>query len=188
MRETDKYIAFTRVRLKYGWMSNMSHHPIEFVKKWPNGEALFQALRLYEHPTVVTDIWRQKNPMKAKGVAKRFYLEEGLSFLDDLDIRRMKLVTGLKLNQYPDLMKELIDSEDKIIYEDVSKRIGDDKSSSLFWGAALIQNKHWIGMNILGECYMEWRDIIRRTNQVYFYSELSELFAEFSPCLEKPLF
>lgn len=39
-------IAFTKVSLPFGWMSNMSPHPIVHHScEWPTAEHLFQALR-----------------------------------------------------------------------------------------------------------------------------------------------
>ena len=161
MKNTEDYISFTKVKLPYGWMSNFSPHSINYDgKEWRTSEHLFQALRLKPYSQVAyVDIWREKNPMKAKQIAKKYIKDMNLQHITltlvDLDI--MRLVVSLKLDQHPDLVEELRGTNDKTIYEDVSKRIGDNKSSSLFWGAAFIQEKFWIGKNWLGNIWMEQR-------------------------------
>jgi len=52
-------IAFKKVREAYGWMSNMSPHPIQ---TWRTAEALFQALR-FDDITVKLAIHNEKSPM-----------------------------------------------------------------------------------------------------------------------------
>jgi ribA/ribD-fused uncharacterized protein len=160
MKQTDEYIAFTKVKLPYGWMSNFSPHPVEYNGKvWKTSEHLFMAMRVDFAPIIGTDIWREKNPMMAKRKAKAYIKENNLEhlLLTERDVNIMRTVVQHKLDQHPELVEELLATEHKTIYEDVSKRIGDYKSSSLFWGAAHIQEKFWIGKNWLGKIYMEER-------------------------------
>jgi len=63
-------IAFTKVKLPFGWMGNMSSHPIvEMGVEWPTAEHLFQADR-FTDPEIREKIRGIKNPMSAKICAK----------------------------------------------------------------------------------------------------------------------
>src|SRR5258708_103404 len=65
-------IAFTKVALPYGWMGNMSPHPITLVgRTWRSSEALFQAGRFSLGDPIREEIRAQTSPMAAKMVAKR---------------------------------------------------------------------------------------------------------------------
>ena len=64
-------IAFTKVNLPYGWLGNMSHHPvIHDGKDYKTTEALFQCLRFKDHPEIQDQIRNKPSPMSAKMVAK----------------------------------------------------------------------------------------------------------------------
>ena len=70
-----KYISFTKVALPYGWLGNMSPHPVTYNEEvWRTTEALFQALR-FNDPSIQKEIRDEKSPMgaklKAKGIMKR---------------------------------------------------------------------------------------------------------------------
>lgn len=170
-------IAFTKVKLPYGWMANMSPHKVHFDgKEWRTAEHLFQALRLKPHTSVgYIDVWREKTPMNAKRIAKNYIQDLNLQHitLTEDDVMLMRETIALKLESNPHLWDELESTGNAPIYEDVSKRIGDCNSSSLFWGAAFIQNKFWIGKNWLGKIWME-----ERYNK--FYSDKSyKLFMKY---------
>lgn len=45
----EEVIAFTKVNLPYGWLSNMSPHPLDFGGTWRTSEALFQSLRFSDN-------------------------------------------------------------------------------------------------------------------------------------------
>lgn len=50
-------ITFTKVALPYGWLGNMSPHPIVVAgKTWKTAESLFQALRFAEDDPVREEI------------------------------------------------------------------------------------------------------------------------------------
>lgn len=147
-------ISFTKTSLPYGWLGNMSPYPILYKKKeWRNTEALFQALR-FSDENIRELIRQEKSPMSAKILAKSLTDKMYIQQLSDEDVGNMKLVTKLKIEQYPNLKKLLIETGDATIYEDVTKR--GDKGSNLFWGAMRIDN-HWQGLNILGNIWMEHR-------------------------------
>jgi len=159
--EQKDYIAFTKVALPYGWMGNMSPYPIEYDgKTWRTTEALFQALR-FNDESLQELIRAEKGPMgakmKAKGMADRMVIKQ----LSDLDIVNMELCVKLKLQQHPQLKDELLETGDKNIYEDVTKR--GDRGSNTFWGAMLVDGV-WIGKNVLGEIWMKFRNELRNGN------------------------
>lgn len=161
----NSVIRFTKVSMPYGWLSNMSPHPINYEgKEYRTAEALFQSLRFHDD-SIVEHIRSQKSPMGAKLAAKsrkESMVIEPMSFVDVLN---MKLVLRLKIEQYPELAAELLKLEDKYIVEDVTNR---KKSlSARFWGASLTEFTHLYhtrllidGENNLGKLWMDLRDIL----------------------------
>lgn len=154
----NNYIAFTKVALPYGWMSNMAPYPVEYEgTQYKTTEALFQALRYKGYPEIQKEIIQQNNPMQAKIVAKSYkhlLTESGYELLGEQDLKNMKLCIDLKISQHPELAKELIETGNKEIIEDCSKR---PQETGLFWGSAF-QNGKWVGENILGKILMQKRE------------------------------
>jgi ribA/ribD-fused uncharacterized protein len=149
------YIAFTKVKLPYGWMGNMSPHPVAHGGlTWRTTEALFHALRLPEGHEGREKIREQKSPMAAKMVSKTLKDDYVVEPWSTGDVTNMIFCVKLKMDQYPDLMEQLLATGDLPIYEDVSSR---DHGSGSFWGAS---NKSgaWVGENILGQILMEIRE------------------------------
>ena len=67
-------IAFTKVALPYGWLGNMSPHPVFYDGKWwPTTEHLFQALRFdpKKDMRIIEEIRAKSSPMGAKMHSKR---------------------------------------------------------------------------------------------------------------------
>ena len=63
----DEVIAFTKVKLPFGWLGNMSPHPIIFWdKEWRTAEALFQAGRFVTDDPIREEIRAEASPMSAK--------------------------------------------------------------------------------------------------------------------------
>jgi ribA/ribD-fused uncharacterized protein len=148
-------IAFTKVKLPYGWLGNMSPYTIIYENiQYKTTEALFQALRFINNPEVQEIIRNEKSPMGAKMVAKshKSLVEEGLMY-SQKDIDNMELCLNLKLEQHPELKKILIETGVEEIIEDCSSR---PHGSGLFWGSAK-QNGVWVGENILGKLWMKKR-------------------------------
>jgi predicted NAD-dependent protein-ADP-ribosyltransferase YbiA (DUF1768 family) len=152
--ENMQYIAFTKVKLPYGWLGNMSPHPIEYNNKiWKTTEALFQALR-FSDPMLQEIIRAEKSPMGAKLKAKGMVPLMTIKPLGLRDILNMNLCITLKLEQHTELKTKLLETGILPIYEDVSAR--GDKGSNLFWGAKLVEGI-WTGQNVLGQIWMETR-------------------------------
>ena len=159
MKEKElKVIAFTKVKLPYGWLGNMSPYPVEYEGKlYRTTEALFQALRFGGYPEIQEEIRAEKSPMSAKIVAKKHrHLLTRIGEWDeaDDDIDRMKLCLKLKLEQHPELKQMLIDTGAALIIEDCTARPG---GSAKFWGA-VFENGEWVGRNVLGKLWIELRD------------------------------
>jgi ribA/ribD-fused uncharacterized protein len=158
----ERTITITKVRLPYGWMSNMSPHPVEHEGvRYRTSEALFQCLRFQGHPEVQQEIRAQPSPMGAKMIARknRQLLNRSEPWDEDEDdIDRMRLCLKLKLAQHPDLQQALLATGDALIIEDCSKR---DRESARFWGAVW-ENGAWVGRNVLGTLWIELREELRQ--------------------------
>ena len=152
-------IGFTNVALPYGWLGNMSPHPVWHLgRTWLTTEALFQALRFRpEREDLRLEVWKQKSPMAAKMVAKRLRNEHpdslGLQPLDAVDLGNMRLMLHLKLAQHPPLRRQLLDTGERQIFEDIGSRKG---AHHEFWGGRR-QGGEWVGQNHLGKMWMELR-------------------------------
>lgn len=147
-------INFTKTKLPYGWMGNMSPYPIKFGEDtYRTTEALFQALRFSDN-SIKTIIREEKSPMGAKLAAKSRVSEMTIEQLSDKDVMNMRMCVKLKLDQHPNLVTELLATGDELIVEDVTNR--GDKGSNLFWGAMLVDGE-WKGKNVLGKIWMDFR-------------------------------
>jgi ribA/ribD-fused uncharacterized protein len=147
-------IAFTQVRLPFGWLGSMAHFPIEYSgKTWKTAEHLFQALR-FDDEAIKEQIRTEPSPMWAKILAKRNAAKMAIVQRGGQDVANMGMVLRLKLQQHPELRQKLLDTANLTIVEDCSKRKG---GSGLFWGAAW-ENGQWAGENMLGRLWMTLRD------------------------------
>lgn len=159
MNEKGQFIAFTKTSLPYGWLGNMSPHPVIYNdKEWRTTEALFQALR-FSDENIQEAIRSEKSPMSAKLKAKSMADKMIIKQLSSEDVENMKLCIRLKIEQHPSLKNELIFTDNLRIYEDVSNR--GDGGSNLFWGAKLYDG-FWVGQNVLGKLWMELREQIKK--------------------------
>lgn len=159
----QRVIAFTKVRLPFGWLGNMSHHPVRWDgKEWPTTEALFQALRFPYGHLMRETIRAINNPMKAKITAKGHVPEMYITPMSLNDLDNMRMVLHLKHEQYNGQDSEIGKGIAEIkamqpfplIVEDSSKRKG---GSSQFWGASKVNEDGtaWIGLNMLGVLWAE---------------------------------
>lgn len=147
-------VLIRKTKDPHGWLGNMSPFPIVFAdKEWRTTEALFQALR-FDKPEIQEAIRAEKSPMSAKLVAKNREEEMSVVPKSAKDLENMELVLRLKLEQYPQLKKDLLATGEEPIIEDVSNRKG---GRHRFWGAALIEDK-WVGDNALGKIWMKLRE------------------------------
>lgn len=155
---TDAPIAFKKVKDAYGWMSNMSPHPVKWINDvYPTAEHLFQAFRFDSdprHPMHVA-IRAIKSPMAAKMHAKANSSQFQHEPRSKRDTGLMRLVVWLKCDQHPELRKALLETGDRRIIEDVTAR---PNESGKFWGAAL-EDGTWVGTNTLGLIWEEQRAV-----------------------------
>lgn len=143
-------ITFKKVKDAYGWMSNMSPHAID---GYPTAEHLFQCLRFGDN-AIRDEIIACKSPMGAKMIAKKHADKMIVEPRSRADIAQMKQVLRLKLKRHPHLIKELLDTGDHELVEDVTAR---PNESGLFWGKAQVAEGAWLGMNVLGNAWMDLR-------------------------------
>jgi predicted NAD-dependent protein-ADP-ribosyltransferase YbiA (DUF1768 family) len=163
-------------------MSNMSPHPITHEGiVYPRAEHLFQCMRYFvpeelarkmlrsdvQADQVEFDFFRlaseiqeairaEKNPMKAKMIAKS---GKNLPYmtvrpLGEQDLRNMKVILRLKLDQHPTLQAKLQATGSRPIIEDCTRRA---RGSGMFWGAARQEDGTWVGENWLGRLWMQER-------------------------------
>jgi predicted NAD-dependent protein-ADP-ribosyltransferase YbiA (DUF1768 family) len=157
---SDDDIAFTKVALPYGWLGNMSPHPVFYQgAKWPTTEHLFQALRITD-PKRREEIRQLPSPMgakmKAKGMRNANKNTPGFlnhQELDNTDINNMKMMLNLKIAQHDVLLRNLINTRERLIVEDIGARPGERAG---FWGARKIDGI-WVGQNRLGTMWMDLR-------------------------------
>ena len=156
--DSSRSISFTKSSLPFGWMGNMSPFPILYLEKeWRTTEALFQALR-FDDKIIQELIRAERSPMGAKLYAKKLVNEMVVKQLSPEDVENMRLCVKLKIEQHEYLKKELLETGNLPIYEDVTKRGA--KGSNLFWGAILV-NGEWIGENTLGKIWMDVRNELK---------------------------
>ena len=181
-------ITFKKVRDAFGWLGNMSPHPVTTQLwdmdpvVWPTAEHLFQAMRFQkwvlfpndgkpltpeqlvqaeaakQRNAVVKEIKETKSPMGAKMIAKKHADKMVITPRTREDIDNMGFVLERKFKSNPELIPLLLATGDEELVEDVSNR---PNESGLFWGKANV-NGTWNGFNVLGLLLMERRGIIRR--------------------------
>ena len=158
-----RVISFSKVALPYGWLGNMSAYPVKHEGKvYRTTEALFQSLRFVDFPEVQEMIRAKASPMFAKMVARkhRGLIEGEVERLGEEDVERMKKCLRMKIEQHGELKGMLEETGDAVLIEDVGDRRGE---SDLFWGAFWVELKDgWSGGNVLGKCWMEIREEMRR--------------------------
>ena len=163
----NEVITFTKVRLPFGWLSNMAPFPIQYQNTvYLTNEALFQCLRFEDFPgdpklkqQAQEAIRAQNSPMVVKWVSKRWFKDLGfhVNIGDEQDLERMRLCLKLKINQHSHLVSELLKTEDKLIIEDSSNQKGKTRN---IWGATY-ENGVWDGQNEMGRLWMELRAQLR---------------------------
>lgn len=162
-------ISFTKVRGSYGWLSNMSPHPITIGPKglsvrWPTAEHLFQALRFPAGAPQREAIRETRSPMTAKRTAHLLRASSIVVPHSAQDLDNMREVLALKMEGYLHLKAQLLATRDLKIHEDVSARVS---PGALFWGARFdVGSQAWIGTSWLGRLWMEQRARIRQKSQI----------------------
>ncbi len=156
-------ISFTKVRLAFGWLGNMSPHPVTYRGKvFRTTEHLFQVLRFAWDDPIVEMIIAQSSPMSAKMAAKGSVQKMIVVPQSEQDLDNMRLCLRLKVEAHPNLRDQLLATGDEEIVEDCSNR---QRGSGLFWGMGLQGDGTWKGENILGKLWMELRTELRAVDK-----------------------
>jgi ribA/ribD-fused uncharacterized protein len=155
-------IAFTKSRLPFGWLGNMSPFPLTHGGKvWPTAEHLFQALR-FEDEALREALRAVRNPFSAKVLAKANADRMTVQPCGARDLENMAVVLRLKLEQHPDLADALRATGQEEIIEDCTHR---PHGNALFWGAVL-RDGTWVGENRLGRLWMRLRDELQEEDRL----------------------
>jgi len=150
-----KSIWFKKVAEPYGWMGNMAPYPIKFDGKvWLTSEALFQSMR-YDDVSVKEIIRGEKSPMGAKMKSKKYKGQMVVVPMSELDVENMRKCVKMKFDQHPQLKRQLINTKDAFIYEDIGNRNGERHK---FWGVKKLSESEADGNNMMGKILMELRD------------------------------
>lgn len=151
-------ISFTKIDLPYGWLGNMSRHPLR-VPRAPGGtlyttaEHYFQCER-FSDQAIRQAILSNSSPMSCKMVAKKHKEHMTIKQYSPEDLDLMRRTIRFKLENHPKLREQLLSlPKEGIIIEDASARKG---TSAGFWGMRLDGNI-WTGENWLGRLWMELR-------------------------------
>ena len=145
-------IAFTKVRLSYGWLGNMAPYPVTWRgQSYRTTEALFQAMR-FTDLSIREMIRAEQSPMGAKMRAKANTDKMMIEPCGEQDCLNMVTCLELKMHYHPELRDWLTKTGDAIITEDITARLN-KAGNHRFWGAGL-ENGEWVGENMLGQLWM----------------------------------
>ena len=150
-----KNVWFKKVAEEYGWMGNMAPYPIKFDGKvWRTSEALFQSMR-FDDDSVKEIIRGEKSPISAKLKAKKYKDQMVVVPTKELDVENMRKCVKMKFDQHPQLKRQLINTKDAFIYEDIGNRNGERHK---FWGAKKWSESEGDGNNMMGKILMDLRE------------------------------
>ena len=150
-----KNVWFKKVAEEYGWMGNMAPYPIKFDGKvWRTSEALFQSMR-FDDDSVKEIIRGEKSPMGAKMKAKKNRDQMVVVPMSELDVENMRKCVKMKFDAHPQLKRQLMNTKDSFIYEDIGNRNGERHK---FWGAKKLSESEGDGNNMMGKILMDLRE------------------------------
>ena len=150
-----KNVWFKKVAEEYGWMGNMAPYPIKFDGKvWRTSEALFQSMR-FDDDNVKEIIRGEKSPMGAKMKAKKNRDQMVVVPMSELDVENMRKCVKMKFDAHPQLKRQLMNTKDAFIYEDIGNRNGERHK---FWGAKKWSESEGDGNNMMGKILMDLRE------------------------------
>jgi predicted NAD-dependent protein-ADP-ribosyltransferase YbiA (DUF1768 family) len=151
-------IPFRKVAEPYGWLGNMSSHPLRVPREpggvlYPTTEHFFQCER-FEDPAIRRDICSKTSPMACKMIARRHATAMRIAPRTPEDLDLMRRTIRAKLDNHPGLRRDFLAlPAGAVIIEDASRRGG---ASAAFWGMKL-RDGLWSGQNWLGRLWMELR-------------------------------
>lgn len=156
-------MVFKKTKDVYGGLSNMASGYLIYIngEKILSSEALYQAMRYPNNPEIQHEILKQKSPMTAKMISKK-YRQLSRSDWNEVRITIMRWCLRVKLiNNWDEFNNLLISTNGKEIVEESNK---DD-----FWGAIPSDKNLLVGTNALGRLLMELRgdlDLIKAANKL----------------------
>lgn len=133
----------------------MSPFPIQAWddRLYKTTEALFQAMRFGLGSPEAELVRAEGSPMGAKMKARSLGGHRVVVPLSTQDLQNMQKCLEIKLEQHPHLVPQLMETGDRLIVEDCTRR---QAGSGLFWGAAW-DGTNWNGKNWLGRLWMDLR-------------------------------
>ena len=151
----QNHILFNKVSEPYGWLGNMSPYAVDYAGHcFKTVEHAFQISRLGFDHDMFDALLRIKSPMALKMSIKAMRKDFIYEPLSQTDIEWMQTFLMFKFHQHPDLAKQLKETGDAVLVEDVSNR--KNKGAALFWGGYLEDGK-LVGENKLGQLLMQVR-------------------------------
>lgn len=158
----DECVSFRSTKGPHGGLSNMAGgFPLRvngvFV---PSTEALYQACRFPHNASAQTAIIREKSPMTAKMVSRRFLQETRDDWLA-IRVDVMRWVLRVKLVQHWQRFSQ-------VLLETGEYPIVEDSRNDDFWGAIRRGRDELVGRNILGRLLMELRETLPGKNVNHF--------------------
>ncbi len=166
---SNEVVTIRRVRDPFGYLGNMSPHPVSYHGEFATAEALFQALRFPRDSQTREEIRMARSPMAAKMHAKQNIALMHVVPRSEQDLTNMRFVLSLKVVRHAEVKNGLLATGDRLIVEDCSAR---QTESNLYWGAAL-RDGAWCGLNMLGVLWMELRAKLRTVMQSHQPTQLS---------------
>jgi ribA/ribD-fused uncharacterized protein len=155
----SQLIYFATANDPYGWLDPSFEHTLEH-----NGltfqapEVLFQWLRFERHPALQEQILRMKTIRGARQKAFEFLESLGLPDKGDTDLRRMRSVLSLLIEQHPDVASRLAATGDRDL---VRNAMRSSLGAKKYWGMEFEEeNNRWVGENRLGQIWMELRSAL----------------------------
>ena len=146
---------FGKIKEPNGWMGNMAPYPIKYNGKvWLTSEALFQSMR-YDDDSIKEMIRVEKSPMGAKMKSKKYKDQMVIVPISELDVENMRKCVKIKFDQHPQLKRQLMNTKDAFIYEDIGNRNGERHK---FWGAKKLSEIEGDGNNMMGKILMDLRE------------------------------
>lgn len=157
----NNIVVIRRVRDPFGFLGNMSPHPVYHHGEFATAEALFQALRFPRNSQEREEIRMTRSPMAAKMHAKKNAARMHIVPRSANDLENMHFILTCKVVRHADVENGLLSTGDQHIVEDCTAR---QTESGLYWGAAL-RGREWFGLNMLGVLWMEIRERLREARQ-----------------------
>ena len=145
--------VFRIVRERWGGLSNFGAYPLEVNGvAIPTSEALYQACRFPQDPSLQELVISQPNPMAAKIEANAASNRTRADWFG-INVRLMRWVLRVKLACNYESFGDLLESTGEMPIVEYSRR-------DRFWGAQ-VQGGQLVGVNALGRMLMELREKYR---------------------------